>query len=68
LQRSAEEPSKKSCNDDVILFILHINEDLTFSDSWKMAGRPFSRAVRSRYKTFFAASSTLFGSFCATLG
>jgi hypothetical protein len=68
LQRRAEETSKKSCNDDMILFIFHINEDLTFCDFRKMAGRPFSGAVMCRYKTFFAAPSTLFGNSYATLG
>jgi hypothetical protein len=66
LQNNVEGPSKKSCNDDMILFVLHMNEDLTFSDFRKTAGRPLSRAVRCRYKTFFAAPSALFRDFYAT--
>jgi len=56
---SPEEPPKKSCNDDMILFIFHINEDPTFGDFRKKAGRPFCRAERCRYKTFFGAPSGL---------
>jgi hypothetical protein len=65
LQNSPEGPPKKSCNDDMILFIFHMNEDLTFSDFRKMAGRRLSRDVRCRYKTFFAAPSALFRDFYA---
>jgi hypothetical protein len=57
LKRSAEGPPKKSCNDDIILYVFHINEDATFCDFQKMAGRPIYRALRCRYKTFFAAPS-----------
>jgi hypothetical protein len=50
----------------MILFIFHINEDLTFCHFREKAGRLFSRALRCRYKTFLAASLALFGSFYAT--
>jgi hypothetical protein len=46
---------------------LPMNKELTFCDFLEMAGRPFPGAVRCRYKTFFADSSALFGSFYATV-
>jgi len=51
----------------MILFIFHMNEDPTFSDFGKMTGRPLSRAVRCRYKTFFVAASALSDYFFATV-
>jgi hypothetical protein len=59
LPNSPEGTPKKSCNDDMILFIFHMNEDPTFSDFRKMAGRPLYSAVKCRYKTFFSAPPEL---------
>jgi hypothetical protein len=51
---------KKPCNVDMILFIFHINDDITRGDFQRMACWPRYRAVRCRHKTFFVAPAGLF--------
>lgn len=45
----------KVLNDDMILFIFHVNAKVTKSDFQKMAGWPIYRAVRCRNKPFSSA-------------
>jgi len=42
---------EKDLNDDMILFIFHVNAEVTYSAFQKMAGWPIDRAVRYRPRT-----------------
>jgi hypothetical protein len=45
--------SEKVLNDDMILFIFHVNAEVTYSAFQKMAGWPIYMPVRCRNKPFF---------------
>ncbi len=55
LHKSLTGTSKKSCNDDMILFVFHVAAVLKSLNFQKKAGWPLDRSVRCRYKTFFSA-------------
>lgn len=59
VQDIPEGTPKKPCNDNMILFVFPINEQLTFGESQKRAGRPFYKTVRCRYRAFSVAPSVL---------
>ncbi|MEJ2697083.1 MAG: hypothetical protein P8013_10590 [Candidatus Sulfobium sp.] len=67
LRNSLGEISKKSCNDDMILFIFHMNEDLMLADLQKRDGKPLYRALRCGYRTFFGVSSGFWRIFFAVV-
>jgi hypothetical protein len=58
---------EKVLNDGVILFIFHVNAEVTYSVFQKMAGWPIYRAVRCRNKSFFIVPVRLLKYSCATV-
>ena len=51
----ADRNDEKVLNDDTILFIFHVNAEVTYGHFQKMAGWPIYMAVRCRNKSFFIA-------------